>query len=419
MAIVTTNDKHYADIAAAIRTKGGATGGLTPSQMAAGVLAISSGGGKSASMKDPVRFFDYDGKLLHSYTFDECAALTKLPDPPNHSDLSFTGWNCPLEVIQGLTECADIGATYITASGKTEIRVRLTPTTGLKVTFAIYKKSLPATTYYDWGDGETSEVTNQSAGSHTYANYGDYLIQVDSDVEYYLNGTTSSPYNMFGVANCYYPLSIRLGIRCYQMNDYCLRGATNLGEVIIPQRETPITLSNYALSYNNANYIVIPMGTFTRLMSSGVLKGFSLGYYDTGNNIHTFTSCTQLQEAIIPPWVGNLNTDAFRSCTGLTRVELPSNHTALPQYFLFGATAMKKITIPENIASFQTNCIYSNSRLEELRMLNPTPPTLLSATNSLNNASNVLKIIVPQGSLEAYKADSNWSKFADLIYEAE
>lgn len=45
MALVTTNDKHYADIAAAIRSKNGEQAKYKPEQMAAAIKNISGGGG--------------------------------------------------------------------------------------------------------------------------------------------------------------------------------------------------------------------------------------------------------------------------------------------------------------------------------------------------------------------------------------
>ena len=42
-----------------------------------------SGGGKELK-RDDVNFFDYDGTLLYSYTWEEAKNLTELPPLPKH-----------------------------------------------------------------------------------------------------------------------------------------------------------------------------------------------------------------------------------------------------------------------------------------------------------------------------------------------
>ena len=53
--IVTTDDKHYGDIADAIRDKLGTTDGYKPEDMAAAVGDIESGGGGWATPQNPFR----------------------------------------------------------------------------------------------------------------------------------------------------------------------------------------------------------------------------------------------------------------------------------------------------------------------------------------------------------------------------
>ena len=68
MATVTTNNQHYADIAAAIRTKSGTQEQYRPDQMAAAIQAISSG---STEMEDllverPSTFTEYTNDRVES-----------------------------------------------------------------------------------------------------------------------------------------------------------------------------------------------------------------------------------------------------------------------------------------------------------------------------------------------------------------
>lgn len=59
-----------------------------------------------------------------------------------------------------------------------------------------------------------------------------------------------------------------------------------------------------------------------------------------------------------------------------------------------------------------TTEFYINTYLTEIHMLPTTPPTIQS--NTIGFAMNSdLKIIVPAGCGEAYKAATNWAKYAD------
>ena len=88
------------------------------------------GGGAipSASPKE-VNFYDYDGKLLYSYTLAEAQSLAALPAAPDHSSdtipLTFQGWNYTLAQVNALTDKCNIGATYIPTDGKTHLTIHI------------------------------------------------------------------------------------------------------------------------------------------------------------------------------------------------------------------------------------------------------------------------------------------------------
>ena len=77
-----------------------------------------SGGGSTDEgelKRNDVNFFDYDGTLLYSYSWDEAKELTELPPLPVHDGLEVREWNYTLEDIkeQGMEATigkADVGA---------------------------------------------------------------------------------------------------------------------------------------------------------------------------------------------------------------------------------------------------------------------------------------------------------------------
>lgn len=87
MAIVTTNDQHYAGIAEAIREKNGETTTYKPSEMAAAILEIMGGNVKkvtSVNVYENIGMYaiTYEGGTMvtGSVTFDENGLPTSLTD---------------------------------------------------------------------------------------------------------------------------------------------------------------------------------------------------------------------------------------------------------------------------------------------------------------------------------------------------
>lgn len=146
MAIVTTDNQHYADIAAAIRSKNGTETLYKPSEMAAAISAISGGG-----EPEPPD----DGKT-RLYITVPANAMEGLPPPRNQ---------VPLYIQQTV------------ANGVT----------------------------IDWGDGtapETLPGTNYVNTTHTYEQAGDYVISLDPAEGCELGvGGGSSPYGILGNTN--------------------------------------------------------------------------------------------------------------------------------------------------------------------------------------------------------------------------
>lgn len=125
----------------------------------------SSGGGNVGD----VSFIDYDGTIVETWALSDLASKTELPTPPAHDRLVFQQWNWTLEDIKTANAEMVVGALYTTTSGLTEFHIRVTKASGLAITCNMVGNK-------NWGDGTEDALT-----SHTYADYGDYIITCDGD----------------------------------------------------------------------------------------------------------------------------------------------------------------------------------------------------------------------------------------------
>ena len=123
----------------------------------------------SGSADGGVSFIDYDGTVVETWSLSDLASKTKLPTPPVHDRLVFQRWNWTLDDIKSANAEMAVGALYTTASGLTEFHIRVTKATGLAITCNMVGNK-------NWGDGTESALT-----SHTYADYGDYIIICDGN----------------------------------------------------------------------------------------------------------------------------------------------------------------------------------------------------------------------------------------------
>ena len=206
-------------LANAIADKSGESVPMTINQMISAVEGIS--GGEQVEIKQVI-FIDYDGTVLYSYTLEEANALTALPENPSHPGLTAQGWNWTLAQIKAqLTAVPEgdivVGQMYTTASGDTEIDVRISE--AKDPTMALY---VNGTITINWGDGTSLDTvtgnnyTTFKSKSHTYATSGDYTIKIHATSGSFVCGGTA--------ANSVYKFSIFYKNSSYANLNYVYAG---------------------------------------------------------------------------------------------------------------------------------------------------------------------------------------------------
>lgn len=158
------------------------------------------------------------------------------------------------------------------------------------------------------------------------------------------------------------------------------------------------TIGSYAF-YGCRSLTSIDFGENSQLTSIGT---------SAFNNCRGLTSinlsnCTNLT---------SIGSSAFSDCRGLTSITFPSSLGTIGDYAFYRCEGLTSITLPSSLTSIGAYAFRSCTSLTTMRVEATTPPTL-STTNAISTATT--RIEVPMASVDAYKAATNWSNFADII----
>lgn len=329
-----------------------------------------------------INFYDYDGTLVDSYTKTEFLALSAMPANPTHAGLTAQGWNWTLSDAQSYLSYFNklqIGQSYTTASGKTEILIKLNATTGLSFTFNMAGAK-------NWGDGTTDSNT-----SHTYSDYGNYTITCE--------GTAISSTLIFGQASNRRNGSVLEAriVNVASINDNAFQYCDTLKNVVLSKSVT--TLGNYIFeSCRSLEAVVIP-STVSSIPSYFCQDNYNLKYI------------------LIPTSVTTLNQYAFKNCYSLKEVTLPTETTTFQTGYTFqNCYGLELINFSPSINTFTTYCFGSCFAIKVLDCSNfSSIPTLGNYAIALNKQG---KIIVPDSLYPSWIIASGWSGWSTYIVKA-
>lgn len=319
--------------------------------------------GPAPSMLDDVRFLDYDGQLLYSYSAADFANLSAFPTNPSHTGLTAQGWNWTLSDAKAYVAsygALDIGQMYVTSDGRTRIYIkleegRLEPYLHLAIN---------GTATVDWGDGSATDTMTGSSTStlaevhHTYAAAGDYAISVAVTGSMAILGwatvlsgrrarvmLSAFPLSAdeYESGQCY-PNAIRrveIGNNC-NVGDYAFNACPNLSSVVVARGVTSV--GQYAFrSCCGLRCVVLP-DTVTRLSDS---------LFDYGTNI------TPISFISVPGSITEIGKRTFYNCAGLSRIAIPNTVTSVGASAFYGCSALARVDIPGSISSGTATMFYN------------------------------------------------------------
>ena len=427
-------DANLSLIADAIREKGGTSGRFSfPSGFVSAVSNIST------EMKD-VNFIDYDGTLLYSYTAEEFANLETMPEIPTHEDLSATEWTYTLSNAKDYVSeynYLDLSPSYIyTGKAKTSVLYihfdEDTPASLL--TFGVrLKVTYGGSATIDWGDESNSETETSTSfvtHDHTYAEPGDYAIEITVTSGYVYLGGGGSGYAIYGTAstdNNYVAGRLRkviLGEGAKETGSYCFNNCYNLETVIISADSSVMMIeeSSFRRCYKlkhitfpscvgalNPNCFDLCYGLQTLSLAYGGITAVSNTIWGNSTNVSNIKSLTlpaattiigtnlisynkQLTRVTLPKTMLALASGTFNSCANLKKVNFPSGVATIPNNFCASCGSLEEASIPSGVTSFGDSCFSGAWNLKEISI--PSGVTSIGSS-AFSNCHSLKTITIP------------------------
>lgn len=192
-----------------------------------------------------------------------------------------------------------------------------------------------------------------------------------------------------------------------------LAGNTSLEVVVLPSTVTSLNGSFVgctALTSITAPAVVSLIGAVFNGCTA--LNELSIGHVTSIPN-NAFLSCQELT-AVDLSAVTTIGSQAFQDCKKLEDITMPSELTDIGNSAFKNTYKLTEITIPATITTIGNNA-FQFSGVESFTVLKTTPPSL--GTNVFGKWADQapMTVYVPNGSVSAYQAATNWS---DLTIEA-
>lgn len=115
------------------------------------------------------------------------------------------------------------------------------------------------------------------------------------------------------------------------------------------------------------------------------------------------------ETTVIPSSVTSIDWVAFRYCN-LTSITIPSSVTSIGRRAFEHCSNLTSITIPSSVTSIGYLAFSGCSNLTSIEMESPTPPSVRDL-----GLSDKTEVIVPAGSLDAYKSADGWKDIVNIV----
>ena len=420
------------DIADAVREKKGTNEKINAQNLSSEIRSIESGGGLPQAEWNDVNFFDYDGTIRYSYSWDDFMELTELPPLPQREGLVYEDWGgWTLDELKSQeNRRMDVAAYCVTADGCSHFHITMLRDGEFGFTLETTDANSVA---IDWGDGVFITYSYTSVfNAKKNLTKGTYCVKVKSltsNIVKFGNGSTPCV-----IGDCVLYDKILLN-NCV-LADYCFNkvlvhvitseksirlppsfNVENCAEVFRARRGTSSANNNRQGS--SPKYAVI--GKF-QSMSNAEFNGAQITDIVINNSISSLGynafSGSQLISVYIPDKIVTINGSAFSGCKLLKNIRLSRNLTTLGSNVFNTCSSLTQIDIPKEVMTIKAQIFGSCSSLKRVGFLEHTEVPVLENVNAFTGNPADMKIVVPDAIYDDWIAATNWSSFASKIVKA-
>lgn len=129
------------------------------------------------------------------------------------------------------------------------------------------------------------------------------------------------------------------------------------GDVIVPA----------TVDYNGQTYQVTEIGGYAFRYCSGI-TGVKLPSTIKGIREESFRNCTSLKSIDLPDGINGLDYKAFSGCSSLESVRLPNDITDIGKQSFYSCKSLKSIDLPNSVKTISDYAFYACSALTELQL---------------------------------------------------
>ena len=346
--------------------------------------------------------------------------------------LTFKEWNYTNVQLTNIQTDIDVGAIYNTSDSKTHAFVTVNAGTGYNLP-VYFNKSDSSTLTISWGDGTTDYTTTDSGDittTHTYSTAGIYeiTIWISSGNGTFIFGYNGGSLTCFiggtnqAYRNCLNSIFMDGNIRNSNLSG-AFNSAKNLKFVTLSTYITNLYTNSFRSCYN-LQYISLPTSVLT--IEGSNFRESNLTFISIPLSVTTiynfnFQECDSLEKIIIPSSVTNFYNQECYNCYSLKQVVVNANITTLSSSIFGYCRYLTEVELSNTVQDLNNGVFDNLSGTKVIftlkRFTAPSTITTLSNTNVFNTINNQTRIYVPVGSETVYKTATNWSTYANYIYE--
>lgn len=163
-------------------------------------------------------------------------------------------------------------------------------------------------------------------------------------------------------------------------------------------------------------YIEIPSNVksistdFSNCVAMTEIKFLGNGLENLGG---AFQFCTGLKTAVLPESLKTVGGYAFSGCSALEEIVVPANVTSIGNGAYNGCKAATRISFGSSLNSIGALAFNDCSAVEKIDCKAKNVP--VAVEDAFTGMSDSIPVYVPTNSLSAYKADSVWSYFKNIM----